>query len=95
MAASQRLSRGFHRLALFLAAIPLVVGSIASLYIASDAASSAKLWHDEQAALACAQDAFHKKFYADLSREEFDRRIAAKLAPVEAGGHHTDEPRFA
>ena len=37
-------------------------------------------WHDKQAALVCAQDAYHKKFYADLSREEFDRRMAAKLA---------------
>ena len=41
MSSSQRVSRGFHRLGLFLAAITLVVGSIASLYIASDIASNA------------------------------------------------------
>jgi hypothetical protein len=45
-----------------------------------------------QAALVCAQDAFHKKFYADLSREEFDRRIVAKLAPVEAGEIRVTNP---
>ena len=32
MATSQRLSRGFHRLAFFLAAIPLLIGGAASLY---------------------------------------------------------------
>ena len=77
MGTSQRVSRGFHRLGLFLAAVLLLVGGIASLYIASDAAGSAMRWHDKQAALVCAQDAYHKKFYADLSREEFDRRMAA------------------
>ena len=52
MSASQRVSRGFRRLALLLAAIPLVVGGIATFYIASDAASSAKSLHVK---LACAQ----------------------------------------
>lgn len=32
MGASQRVSRGFHRLALFLAAIPFLVGTVVSLY---------------------------------------------------------------
>ena len=68
-----------------MAAILLVVGGIASLYIASDSASSAKRWHDEQATLVCAQEAFHKKFYADLSQEEFERRVAAKLEAVKRG----------
>jgi hypothetical protein len=92
MSASQRVSRGFHRLGLFLAAIPMVLGVFASLYIASETANGAKRWHDEQATLVCAQDAFHRKFYADLSREEFDRRIAAKLAPIEAGDVRVTDP---
>jgi len=85
MSSSQRVSRGFHRLGLFMAAITLVVGSIASLNIASDIASNAARWHDEQATLACAQEAFHKKFYADLSRKAFERRMATKLEAVKTG----------
>ena len=41
MAASQRVSRGFHRLALFLAAIPFLVGLAASLYFAINSAREA------------------------------------------------------
>jgi len=36
MGTSQRVSRGFHRLALVLSAIPLLVGTVLSLYWASD-----------------------------------------------------------
>lgn len=57
MAASQRVSRGFHRLALFLAAIPLLVGGGLSLFIAIDQANKAKAMHEEQARLMCAQTA--------------------------------------
>ena len=85
MATSQRISRDFHRLGIFLAAFVLLTGGIASLYIALEIASSAKSWHDEQAILICAQEAFHKKFYADLSQEEFERRVAAKLEAVKTG----------
>jgi hypothetical protein len=92
MDATQRLSRGFHRLALFLAAILLLAGGIVSVYVALDATNSAKRFHDDQVALVCAQDAFYRKFYADLSRDEFDRRIAAKLAPVETGEIKVSEP---
>ena len=35
MATSQRVSRGFHWLVIFLAAIPLVVGSAVSAYVAT------------------------------------------------------------
>jgi hypothetical protein len=55
MAASQRVSRGFHRLALFLAAIPLLLGGILSVYFAWDA----KLAYDHQAKLVCAQTALN------------------------------------
>jgi hypothetical protein len=85
VATSLRISRGFHRLALFLAAIPLLLGGILSVYFAWVSAVDAKLAYDQQASLVCAQEAFRKKFYADLSRDEFDRRIKAKIAPVEAG----------
>jgi hypothetical protein len=93
MDTAQRLSRGFHRLALFLAAISLLAGGIASVHFASLATSNAKRWHDKQVALVCAQDAFYRKFYADyMSREEFDRKIAAKLAPIQAGEVKVTDP---
>jgi hypothetical protein len=88
----QRLGRGFHRLAIFLAAIPLLAGVVVSVYVASDATSSAKRLHDDQVVLVCAQDAFYRKFYADLSRDEFERKIAAKLAPIETGEVKVSEP---
>ena len=46
MATSNRLSRGFHRLALFLAAIPLLLGGSLSVYIAFDLAN--RLWEQHQ-----------------------------------------------
>ncbi len=52
MAASQRVSRGFHRLALFLAAIPFLVGGAWSLTVALGEASNAKVRHEH---LVCAQ----------------------------------------
>ena len=92
MDTAQRLNRGFHRLALFLAAISLLAGGVVSVFFASLATSNAKRWHDKQVALVCAQDAFYRKFYADLSREEFDRRVAAKLAPIQAGEVKVTDP---
>ena len=56
MSTSQRVSR-FHRLALVLAAIPLVVGGGLSLVIAIDQANDTKAMHEEQARLVCAQTA--------------------------------------
>jgi hypothetical protein len=55
VAASLRLSRGFHRLAVLLAAIPLLVGSAYSFTIALAEANGAKSIHDRQVKLACAQ----------------------------------------
>ena len=57
MATAQRLGHGFNRLALFLAAIPLLVGGGLSLAIAIDQANDAKAMHEEQARLVCAQTA--------------------------------------
>jgi hypothetical protein len=51
MSAAQRVSRGFHRLALFLAAIPLLLGGSLSVYIAFDLAN--RLWEQHQK-LVCA-----------------------------------------
>jgi len=51
MAASQRVSRGFHRLALFLAAIPLLLGTILSLGYANNVADQNQKQH---AKLVCA-----------------------------------------
>ena len=86
MGTSQRVSRGFQRLALFLAAIPLLVGAAWSLFLALDTAGKAQNWHNEEVALACAKDAFYRKFYSDMSRAEFERRLAAKVVvPIEAG----------
>ena len=41
MSTSQRVSSGFHRLALFLAAIPLLMGIGASFFVAKDSADKA------------------------------------------------------
>ena len=51
MSAAQRVSRGFHRLALFLAAIPLLIGGSMSVYVAFDLAN--RLW-DQHQKLVCA-----------------------------------------
>jgi hypothetical protein len=55
MSAAQRVSRGFHRLAVFLAAIPLIVGGTWAFSIARDEAYSARRSHDEQVELDCAK----------------------------------------
>jgi hypothetical protein len=51
MNTAQRVSRGFQRLALFLAAIPLLLGGSLSVYIAFDLAN--RLWEQHQK-LVCA-----------------------------------------
>jgi hypothetical protein len=53
IATSDRLSRGFHRLAFFLAAIPLLLGGSLSVYIAFDLAN--RLWEQHQK-LVCAHE---------------------------------------
>jgi hypothetical protein len=57
MATSQRISRGFHRLGIVLAAIPFVVGSAVSAYVALNQANDSKAIHDQRAKLVCAQAA--------------------------------------
>jgi hypothetical protein len=57
MTTSQRISRGFHKLALFLAAIVLLLGVAWSATTAINAANSARQSHDEQLELVCAKTA--------------------------------------
>jgi hypothetical protein len=57
MGGSTRVSRGFHRLGLFLAAILMLIGVISSAWVALDTANDAKAIHDQQAKLVCAQAA--------------------------------------
>jgi hypothetical protein len=47
MGASQRVSRGFHRLGLFLAAIPLVIGIILSVGVAVEQANVEEAYHQK------------------------------------------------
>jgi hypothetical protein len=53
MSTAQRVSRGFHRLALFLAAIPLLLGGSLSIYVAFNLANRA--WEQHQK-LVCAHE---------------------------------------
>ena len=53
MSTAQRVSRAFHRLALFLAAIPLLLGGSLSVYIAFELAN--RLWEQHQK-LVCAHE---------------------------------------
>jgi len=55
MSVAQRISRGFHRLGPFLAAVPLLVVGTWSVFNALNAANNARLSHDEQAHLVCAK----------------------------------------
>jgi hypothetical protein len=88
---SQRVSRGFHRLGLLLAAIPLLAGAAFYFFLAFDTANDAQRLHDEQMAFICAQEAIYKKFYSDMSRDEFDRK-AAELA--DPGKFNLTGPQF-
>lgn len=61
MATADRVSRGFHRLALFLAAIPLLVGGTWAGVTAFEAADRAKRTHAEQLELVCAKTRIGEK----------------------------------
>jgi hypothetical protein len=56
MSAAQRVSRGFHRLGMFLAAIPLLIGGGISIFDALNQANAGKQAYYEQLALNCAQE---------------------------------------
>jgi hypothetical protein len=69
MSASQRVSRGFHRLALFLAAIPLLLGGSLSVYIAFDLAN--RLWA-QHLKLVCAHEHVVGKKLGDTVYDQSD-----------------------
>jgi len=69
MSAAQRVSRDFHRLALFLAAIPLLLGGSLSIYIAFDLAS--RLWEQHQK-LVCAHEHVAGKKLGENVFDQFD-----------------------
>jgi hypothetical protein len=69
MSAAQRVSRGFHRLALFLAAIPLLLGGSLSVYIAFDLAN--RLWEQHQK-LVCAHQHVAPQMPSENPFDQFD-----------------------
>src|SRR5262245_43402342 len=75
MSAAQRVSRGFHRLALFLAAIPLLLGGSLSVYIAFDLAN--RLWEQHQK-LVCA----HEHVAGHPGENPFDQFDTIKLKQI-------------
>jgi hypothetical protein len=76
MSTAQRVSRCFHRLALFLAAIPLLLGGSLSVYIAFDLAN--RLWEQHQK-LVCA----HEHVAAQKPGENvFDQFDTVKLKQI-------------
>ena len=56
MSASQRVSRGFHRLALFLAAIPLILGVVFAVYVGNSEAQRYLVSHKIKVSEACANE---------------------------------------
>jgi hypothetical protein len=75
MSAAQTVSRGFHRLALFLAAIPLLLGGSLSVYIAFDLAN--RLWEQHQKLL-CA----HEHVAGQKPGSVFDQSDTVKLKQI-------------
>jgi hypothetical protein len=76
MSVSQRVGRGFHRLALLLAGLVLVAGVVASSFIGVQGVNRARENPEyiEQAEMACAQEAVRKKIAPQLriSKREAD-----------------------
>lgn len=71
-----RIGRGFHRLAIFLAVVIFLSGSGWGVVVAIARADDAQRAHNEHVALVCAKEAIYENFYADFSREDFERRLA-------------------
>lgn len=85
MSTSQRVSRGFHRLAFFLAAIPLLVGGAWVIIWALNIADSARRSHDEQAALVCAQKQLANAASSDQPDEKSHGAIKLDEVPGQPG----------
>jgi hypothetical protein len=69
MSTAQRVSRGFRRLGLFLAAIPLLIGAIASIYVARDDANYGLAKHQQ---LVCAHERVAKEKPGENVFDRFD-----------------------
>ena len=67
---SQRISRGFHRLAIFLAAIPFLIGGTWATFVAIAQANSAQGTYEETVKLVCAQTELKKNPPRLLTDEE-------------------------
>jgi hypothetical protein len=71
MSVAQRVKSGFHRQAFFLAAIPLVVGTILNVPAAVEQANMAKATAKHKAKLVCAQTALLNDWnWVDVSSED-------------------------
>jgi hypothetical protein len=92
MSASQRVSRGFHRLAVFLAAIPFLFGIVLSAVYALDGADTAKVVHDHaakfQSSLICARDAMARGKDATLPNGE--PNFVAMFVPADRDDYQID-----
>src|SRR5215510_6830626 len=82
MSTAQRVSRDFHRLALFLAAIPLLLGASLSVYIAFDLAN--RLWEQHQK-LVCAHEHVAGKKPGENVFDQFDTVKLIAMAKRDIG----------
>jgi hypothetical protein len=87
--ASSRISRGFHRLGLFLAAIPLLAGVAISYFVANDFADGA--WQTHQKA-ACAHQYIARKVADTTASKRTDGRSITGDNPVGGTSIVTDNP---
>ena len=79
---SQRVSRGFHRLGLFVAMISFLIGAAATLFEASTAVESARQSHEERVELYCARSYYAgQQSKRDLSLDEELALLAAGIKP--------------
>lgn len=83
MAAPERISRGFHRLAIFVATFIFLIGGAISIYPIVDGLLAQTHWNDRYAEnlaeLSCARDAIYKKYYADMPRDLFESKVREKF----------------
>ena len=90
---SQRVSRGFHRLGLFLAAIPFLVGAGLTLFEGSAAVQRARQSHQERVELFCARSHYaEQQSRPDPLVEEIDRLAGIRPGSLEAMFGNTGKP---
>ena len=95
MSVSQRLSRGFHRLGLFVALIPLLVGAAATFFAGSDAVKSGRQSHQAQVELHCARSYYAEQYSKPNPLiEEMNRLVGIKPGSLEAMFGNTGKPIY-